>query len=315
MPEGTFSRREWLAGSAGAGLAAAAGTAAEAADPGDRLPFGFCLNTATIMGQKLSVVEQVEVAAKAGYQGFEPWLRDLDAHVAGGGDLKDLGKRIADRGLVVPSAIGFAEWVVDDDERRKKGLEQSRRDMDAVRQIGGTRIAAPPAGATDVAGMDLLKVAERFGALQDVGAKLGVVPQAEVWGFSKLLHRVGEAVLLVLESGRPGGCVLADVYHLYKGGSGFGWPGPLGPAALGVFHMNDYPADPPRETITDAHRVYPGDGVAPLPQLLRGLRATGWRGMLSLELFNRDYWKQDALQVARTGLEKMRVVVRRSLEG
>jgi 2-keto-myo-inositol isomerase len=37
--------------------------------------------------------------------------------------------------------------------------------------------------------------------------------------------------------------------------------------------------------------------------------------VLSLELFNRDYWKQDALQVARTGLEKMRAVARRSLEG
>jgi hypothetical protein len=32
--------------------------------------------------------------------------------------------------------------------------------------------------------------------------------------------------------------------------------------------------------------------------------------MLSLELFNRDYWKQDALEVARTGLQKMRAVVR-----
>jgi len=32
--------------------------------------------------------------------------------------------------------------------------------------------------------------------------------------------------------------------------------------------------------------------------------------MLSLELFNRDYWSQDPLQVARTGLEKMRTLVR-----
>jgi sugar phosphate isomerase/epimerase len=315
MAQGSISRREWLAGSAGVGLAAAAGTAAEAGGAGAKEPFSYSLNTATIMGQNLPVVEQVEVAAKAGYQGFEPWVKDLDVYVKGGGDLKDLGKRIRDRGLVVPSAIGFPEWIVDDAARRKKGLEEARRAMDAVQRIGGTRIAAPPAGATDVAGMDLLKVAERFGALQDVGAKIGVAPQAEVWGFSKPLRRVGEAMLLVLESGRPGGCVLADVYHLHKGGSGFGWLGPLGPAALGVFHVNDYPADPPRETITDAHRVFPGDGVAPLPQLLRDLRATGWRGMLSLELFNRDYWKQDALQVARTGLEKTRAVVRRSLEG
>jgi sugar phosphate isomerase/epimerase len=77
--------------------------------------------------------------------------------------------------------------------------------------------------------------------------------------------------------------------------------------------MNDYPAQPPRAEITDAHRVYPGDGVAPLRELLRDLRRIGFRGALSLELFNREYWTQDALAVARTGLEKMRAVVRRSL--
>ena len=82
-----------------------------------------------------------------------------------------------------------------------------------------------------------------------------------------------------------------------------------------VFHLNDYPADPPRAEITDAHRVYPGDGVAPLPDILRTLRDIGFRGMLSLELFNRDYWQQDALAVARTGLEKMKAVVRKSLAG
>ena len=50
--------------------------------------------------------------------------------------------------------------------------------------------------------------------------------------------------------------------------------------------------------MNDAHRVYPGDGVAPLGEILRTLRGNGCRCVLSLELFNRDYWKQDAMQVA-----------------
>ena len=71
--------------------------------------------------------------------------------------------------------------------------------------------------------------------------------------------------------------------------------------------------DPPREKIGDADRVYPGDGVAPLNTIFRDLHQTGFRGMLSLELFNREYWKQDALTVAKTGLEKTREAVRKSL--
>ena len=60
--------------------------------------------------------------------------------------------------------------------------------------------------------------------------------------------------------------------------------------------------------LRDEHRIYPGDGIAPLTDLLRDLRAIGFRGMLSLELFNREYWKQDPLEVAKTGLAKMKAV-------
>jgi sugar phosphate isomerase/epimerase len=150
--------------------------------------------------------------------------------------------------------------------------------------------------------------------LLELGDKMDVVPQVEVWGFSKVLSRLGEAVQVAMESGHPRACVLADVFHLYKGGSGFTGVGLLAGTAMRVLHMNDYPADPPRATIRDADRVYPGDGVAPLKTLLRELRRIGYRGMLSLELFNPVYWSQDAVQVARTGLEKMRAVVRSSLE-
>ena len=74
--------------------------------------------------------------------------------------------------------------------------------------------------------------------------------------------------------------------------------------------MNDFPADPPREKIDDSYRVYPGDGTAPLAQLLRDLQSTGGRKVLSLELFNRKFWAQDALEVAKTGLAKMQAVVK-----
>ena len=77
--------------------------------------------------------------------------------------------------------------------------------------------------------------------------------------------------------------------------------------------VNVRPGKPPRTAITDGHRVYPGDGVAPLKTIVQDLKQIGYRGVLSLELFNRDLWKQDPAAVARTGLEKMRAVVRAGL--
>jgi sugar phosphate isomerase/epimerase len=288
-------------------------TRGDAKEPTPAEPFRYCLNTSTLSGQKLDLVELVEVAAKAGYHALEPWIRELDEYVKQGGNLKVLGQRLSDRGLSVESAIGFSEWIVDDAQRRKKGLEDVRRSMDLVQQIGGKRLAAPPVGATNQADLDLLAAAERYRSLLDLGDRMGVVPQVEVWGFSRSLRRLGEAALVALESGHPKACILADVYHLYKGGSNFAGLRLLNGTALHVLHFNDYPAQPPRETITDAQRIYPGDGIAPLKGIVRDLRRIGFRGVLSLELFNRDYWKQDAFTVARTGLEKMRAVVRDSV--
>jgi sugar phosphate isomerase/epimerase len=202
---------------------------------------------------------------------------------------------------------------VDDDARRGQGLEEAKRNMDVVAQIGGKRLAAPPAGATDVADLNLNRASERYRALLELGDQMGVVPQIEVWGFSKAITRLSDAVSVAMQSDHPNACVLADVYHLYKGGSSFHGLKLVNGGAMHVLHMNDYPADPPREQITDAHRVYPGDGVAPLQSILQTLRDIGYRGVLSLEVFNREYWKQDALMVARTGLEKMRTTVERAL--
>jgi 2-keto-myo-inositol isomerase len=307
-----WNRRSLLASAGLVGLGALAPEAEAAPRRGKDEPFLYSLNTSTISGQKLSITEEIDLAAKCGYDAIEPWIRELDAYVSGGGSLKDLRKRIEDRGLAVPSAIGFASWIVDDPVQRAKGMDEAKRSMDLVRQIGGTRIAAPPVGATDRSDLDPMRIAERYRALLELGDEMGVVPELEVWGFSKTLNRLGTAALVAVEAQHPKACVLSDVYHLYKGGSDFAGMRLLSSVALPVFHVNDYPAEP-REKITDAHRVYPGDGVAPLGPLFRDLYQSGFRGYLSLELFNRDYWKQDAALVARTGLEKLRAAVRAAM--
>ncbi len=304
------SRREVLIQSGVAGAALAAPKRAGASRR--REPFRFSLNTSTIMGQKVPLVQEIEIASKAGYDAIEPWISELDTYVKEGGTLPDLRKRLSDHGLSVESAIGFFDWIVDDEAERRKALEEARRNMDMLAQIGAKRIAAPPSGGTERTDLNLHRAAERYRALLDLGDQFGVIPQVEVWGFSKTLQTLGEAALVAIESRHAGACILADVYHLYKGGSEFTGLKLLSGNALHVLHMNDYPSSPPRDKITDADRVYPGDGVAPLRSILRDLREIGFNGVLSVELFNREYWKQDALTVARTALQKTKAAVQQS---
>jgi len=270
--------------------------------------FRYCLNMSTIAGQKLGFRKELETAAKAGYQGVEIWINSLQTYLKEGNTPAQVRRLIEDLGLTAENAIGFAPWVTNDDARRKAGLEQLKMEMDILREVGCHRVAAPAVGATE-GELDLKAAADRYAAIVELGKKTGVMPQLELWGHSKNLCRLGEVLYVAAESGQPEARVLLDVFHLYKGGSGHKGLPFVGKPLIEIFHMNDYPANPPRESITDADRVYTGDGIAPIRQVLEDIKSPDKTIVLSLELFNRTYYTQDALEVARTGLQKMKAIV------
>jgi len=314
-PSSPTDRRSFLAGSGLAlGSLAATGLVANAQEPSPmNQRFKFCLNMSTIRGQELDAAAEIEVAGKAGYDAIEPWFRKLNEYLAKGGKVEDLKKRIDDHGLTVESAIGFAKWIVNDPTERAAGLEEAKRDMDLIARLGGKRIAAPPAGVPGGEVISLDDAADRYRALLELGDEMGVIPQVEMWGGNPTIGTVEKALYVAIKSGHPKACFLGDVYHTYKGGCGFDSLLLMGPGALQNYHMNDYPADPPRETIKDADRVFPGDGVAPVTQVIKNFIAVGAYPSLSLELFNPTYWAMPADECAKVGLEKMKEAVAKAM--
>lgn len=309
----SITRRQTLAALTAAGVAqlpklALSMTAPTApANP----PFTLCLNLSTIRGHKLGLVKELETAAKGGFHSVEIWIDSLQEYLKTGGTTADLRKRLGDLGIKVENAIGFATWIVDDEAKRTKGIEQMKSEMDLLAQIGCPRTAAPSIGAQtpDSPKIDLYQAAERYRTILGLGDKTGVVPQLELWGFSKNLNKLSEVMFVAIESGHPSARVLLDIFHLYKGGSESAMLPLVGKSALEVFHINDYPANFPREKIVDADRVFPGDGVAPLRDTLRQIKRTDKPIVLSLEVFNKAYYAQPAETVAKTAFAKMKAMV------
>jgi 2-keto-myo-inositol isomerase len=276
-------------------------------------PFGYSLNTSTIRGNNLDVAAQIDVAAKAGYNAIEPWVRDIDAYLSKGGTLKDLAKRISDSGLTVEDTIAFNAWLDDDDTRRAASMENFKREMDMVAQIGAKRMATPP--GNNGSGVSLDHAIEYYRAALEIGAQTGVQPLLELWGQNPVLGPLSHGAYVAIGTGRADASMLLDIFHLYKSGTSFASLNQINGASLHVIHVNDYPAADSPSQLTDANRVYPGDGVAPLGQIFRDLRDNNFRGVLSLELFNKDYWKLSAEENAKSGLEKTRAAVKKALVG
>lgn len=266
--------------------------------------FTFSLNTSTISGQKLGIEKYIDIAARAGYDSIEPWIGDLKNYLDNGGSLRTLKKLLDDSKITAVNAIGFAPWMTDDDAVSKAGFKQMREEMEIMAALGCPRIAAPAAGV-NTPNPDLFVVGERYKSLLSLGRETGVTPQLEIWGASVFFH-IGQAMMAVAVANDPGVRLLPDVYHLFRGNSGFENLKMLDGRMIEIFHMNDYPGDIPREKMEDKDRIYPGDGIAPMHQIIADLKNMEGNKILSLELFNRGYWKQDPLQVAKTGLEKMR---------
>ena len=304
-----INRRRFLTG-AGAASLLAVGAPPAWLPPAGRTRFRFCLNTSTISGSQAGLARYVEIAAAAGYDGIEIWVRDLQAYQQAGGSLPALARQLRDAKLTVENAIGFAPWMVPDADARAQGLAQLEAEMNLLAEVGCRRIAAPPAGLPKGQPVDLLPAGRYYREALDLGRRTGVMPQLEFWGASGTVYHLGQALAIAAAASDPDARLLPDVYHLFRGGSDFEGLRLVQGDAIEVFHVNDYPGDKAREAQEDRDRVFPGEGVAPFPLIMDILRQMGGTKVLSLELFNPTYWQRDPLAVAREGLARMRAVVR-----
>ncbi len=288
-----FRRGGYCLGAALAGPSLAA--AAAPADAAAAEPFRYCLNMATLLGQKLSLTEEVQIAAAAGYQAVELWVTKIQDFVRQGGSLADLKKRISDVGLSLESTIAWDEWISPASEHSPQGIEAWKRNLDLVAQLGGRRICAPPCGTLQPADCDLQKVAARYRRLLKLGRSFGVTPQLELWGRAPVLRRLGEIAYVLVEVGDPDACAVLDVIHIYTGGSP-----PIGLRAfnansLHIFHLNDYPAEPPATGLPTPSASIPATA------LRRWTRCFAVCGRSALAVFSRWSYSTNAIGVSRLG--------------
>ncbi|HZW09265.1 MAG TPA: sugar phosphate isomerase/epimerase [Phycisphaerales bacterium] len=314
-----MQRREFIGAGAAASLHALIGTPARAttspeAQPetpaparpyqGGRSPWPICLDTATI--RPATLLDKIRIASAAGYDAIEPWEGELDEHERSGGDLKELGKRIRDAGLRVPSVIGLWDAIPPTREEFDRSLEASRRRMRQAADIGSEHIQTIPQPARPWREFDPAWAAACYRELLEIGlGEFGISSAMVFVQFLEGARTMGQAAQIALDADHPHAKIIPDVFHMHIGGSGFNGLRRIRGEFIAIFQCNDAPSTPARAELKDEHRVYPGEGVLPLRDCFRDLAAIGYRGCVSLELYNPAYWAQDHAVVARTGLERL----------
>ena len=268
----------------------------------------YCLNTSTIRNCGLNIQQKIEITAKAGYQGIELWVSEIESYLQEGGSLSKL-KSILDKNTIkVPNLIAFFQWANPDDNIRAKALEEAKQVFEMAEALDCSYVAAPPSGITEMSDLPIEDVAEYYKGLLEATQSMEAKPLLEFWGHSKKLGSLAEAIEIINIFDDPKIVILFDIFHSSKTDSNFDLLGKLKGNQIGLIHVNDYPYADDIKQLKDSQRVYPGDGVAPMDKIVNTLTQIGYSGMLSLELFNEEYEKAGAESVVKTGIEKMKKV-------
>ena len=311
-----MDRRKFIAGAASASLVSVSfahamptrtATPQEKRFQNGQSPWPICLDTATIRPAK-GLDRKVDIAIAAGYNAIEPWDSDLEEYEREGGDLKKLGERIKKAGLFVPSMIGLWGCIPKNEEEFQKSLPATRNRMRMASEIGCTYVQAIPNAVGE--NYDHSFVVSCYRRLLEIGIKEYNVIPALVFVKMFPLKTMGQATAVALDTDHPNAKIIPDVYHMYISKGGFEGIPLLNGNIFAIFQFNDAPKGMDIGDMEDKHRVFPGDGILPLPKILKDLKQSGFDGCISLELYNPEYHQMDLLEVAKIGLQKTLKVIK-----
>jgi 2-keto-myo-inositol isomerase len=255
-------------------------------------------NGATTMKATLS--EDIAAAGKAGFKALEVWAAKMDTYLADY-SLDDLNAIFTEH-RVHPASINSIEFITfrsaDDYVLIKARCHELCARADA---LGCGKIVVVPSPTPEGgASWEAIK-AESVRVLHDLAditVPFGVQLAFEFLGFTWCSVRtLAQCWEIVQAVNRSNVGLVIDTCHFYAGGSELSSIEAVDPERLLIFHINDVEARP-LETIEDAHRLLPGEGVIPLDDILARLKRIGFDGLCSIELFRPEYWERDPVELA-----------------
>jgi len=258
----------------------------------------IALNGATTMHADL--VTDIRAAGAAGYDLVEIWAAKLREYLKTS-TTADLKALLAENN-VSPYSINSIEHVTfrtpEDYEDIKGECEELSR---IAGEIGCPYIVVVPGKLPENSSEDhIVEESTRvLNELGDIAGKYGVSLAFEFLGQTDCsVQTLDLAKKIVERVDRENIGLVIDTFHFYAGNSSFEAIDTLDPKKLFIFHINDA-ENLPKETLTDAHRLYPGTGILPIREIKAAFDRIGYDRMVSIEIFRPEYWNSDPYEVAR----------------
>ncbi len=260
-------------------------------------------NGATTMTSNLET--DIRIAGQAGYDVLEITATKLDAFLK----TQSLAeaRRLIDAAGLKTHAINSIEKInFRDAEGRSEVMARTRQLCEYAKALACPWIVAVPGPAPEGTAWAAAcsNTVASLHAMSEIAAPYGVQLAFEFLGFPWCSVRTAaQGWEIVKTTDRANVDMVIDTCHFFAGSSTLDSIRAVEAKKLAIFHINDV-EQMPKDQITDANRLFPGDGVIPLKEIVGAVRAIGYDGVASVEIFRPEYWQRDPLAVAKEAKEK-----------
>jgi 2-keto-myo-inositol isomerase len=258
----------------------------------------IALNGATTMHADLTT--DVKAASAAGFELIEIWAAKMRAFLKTN-TIADL-KTLLDENNLQPYSINSIEHITfrtaEDYQKIKAECEEFCRIAD---EINCPYVVVVPGKLPANANKEMImkESVKVLNELADIAEKYNVGLAFEFLGQTDCSVQTLDFCKEIVEKiNRQNVGLVIDTFHFYAGNSTFESIETLDPEKLFVFHINDA-ENLPKETLTDAHRLYPGEGILPIKEIKERFDRIGYDRMVSIEIFRPEYWNENPFDVAK----------------
>lgn len=250
-----------------------------------------------------NIKTEVRIAKELGFGGIEMVESKLLRYLENGGNLTEL-RNLLKESEILPTCINALKDVeVQPSLQRSSMLQQCEVLCNAAETIGCPTIQLVPFCSLDGRNLDevLQLTAMNIREIAKIGQRHGVRFQLEPIAYSDI-HSLKSSLRLIELAGEPNVGMVIDFWHLWAGGE----TQPEEVAKLdnkliyGV-HFCDGKKNPPGNEWDEAvlRSYLPGDGDMDIQAWVDAVKATGYDGTWSSELYSPTHWELDLYDIAR----------------
>jgi 2-keto-myo-inositol isomerase len=251
--------------------------------------------------------KSLEGYARAGIRNVEVTYPLLEPFVKSDG-MPAAKRLLSDLGLTVASS-GGQRGLWEPGPNRARSVEDMKRFGAMAAELGADRMVCPSAATGKFIEDDYKRGVDNMREAGEIAKQIPILLMPEFSRASTFMSTLPTALRLTREAAHPNVRPMFDCYHFWAGLSKFEDLELIRNGEIVHVHFQDVP-DMPRESLDNTTREVPGEGVAPLPRILRALASNGYAGPLSVELFYPRFQNADPYEMARHIREKAEGVMR-----